>query len=81
MPHPAQFPEDLITRLILGFSNENEIILDPFMGSGTTAKVAMNNNRKFLGFEIREDYCQTIKTRLELAIKNMEIEKSTLKLF
>lgn len=81
MPHPAQFPEDLITRLVLGFSNEEEIIFDPFMGSGTTAKVAMNNNRKFLGFEIREDYCQTIKTRLELTIKNMEIEKSTLKLF
>lgn len=81
MPHPAQFPEDLIKRIVLGFSNPEELILDPFMGSGTTAKVAMTNNRKFLGFEIREDYCNTIKERLELTLKEMEIEKATLKLF
>jgi len=81
MPHPAQFPEDLIKRIVLGFSNPEELILDPFMGSGTTAKVAMTNNRKFLGFEIREDYCNTIKERLELTLKKMEIEKATLKLF
>lgn len=81
MPHPAQFPEDLIQRLVLGFSNPNELILDPFMGSGTTARVAMKNNRFFLGFEIREDYCNTIKKRLEQTKKEIQVEKATLKLF
>jgi adenine-specific DNA-methyltransferase len=81
MPHPAQFPEDLIKRMVLGFTNPNDMILDPFMGSGTTAKVAMENNRKFLGFEIREDYCNTIEKRLNQTMKNIEIEKATLKLF
>ena len=69
MPHPAQFPEDLISRIILGFTNEGDLILDPFMGSGTTAKVAMLHNRRTIGFEINSVYCQTIKERLELTEK------------
>lgn len=81
MPHPAQFPEDLILRLILGFTNPKEVILDPFMGSGTTAKVAMKSNRKFVGFELRTDYCETIAFRLENTLKEIEHEKSILKLF
>ena len=81
MPHPAQYPEDLIYRIILGFTNPKEIILDPFMGSGTTAKVAMLNDRKFVGFELREDYCNTIKVRLEQTLNQMEIEKAKLTLF
>jgi len=62
--HPAQFPEDLVQRMILGFTNENDIILDPFIGSGTTAAVAMKNNRYCLGFEIKTDYCETIKKKI-----------------
>ena len=69
MPHPAQFPEDLISRIILGFTNEDDLILDPFMGSGTTAKVAMNYKRKSIGFELKTDYCETIANRLEATIK------------
>lgn len=55
--HPAQFPLDLIDRIVLGFSNKNEIVLDPFMGSGTTAISALKHHRKVIGFEIRKDYC------------------------
>lgn len=63
--HPAQFPEDLITRLVLGFTNKNDIILDPFMGSGTVASVAIENERKFVGFEISKEYCEIAKKRLK----------------
>ena len=73
--HPAQFPVDLIARMVLGFTNKNDLVLDPFMGSGTTAAVCMNNNRFSLGFEIREDYCQTIKNRLEALVKEELIKE------
>lgn len=63
--HPAQFPEDLITRLVLGFTNKNDIILDPFMGSGTVGSVAIENERKFVGFEISKEYCEIAKKRLQ----------------
>lgn len=63
--HPAQFPEDLISRIIRGFTNKNDLVLDPFIGSGTVASVAMNEGRFFVGFEIDEDYCRLIAKRLE----------------
>jgi len=65
MPHPAQFPEDLISRVVRGFTDENDLILDPFMGSGTTARVAMLEKRRAIGFEVNLEYCETIKSRLE----------------
>ncbi len=65
MPHPAQFPVDLINRLVLGFTNRGDLVLDPFMGSGTTAEVCVKTGRRSIGFEIREDYCDIIKRRLE----------------
>lgn len=81
MPHPAQFPEDLISRAILGFTNEEDLILDPFMGSGTTARVAMLNNRYSIGFELNEEYCETIAKRLEQTEKEIEIKQNTPTLF
>lgn len=63
-PHPAQFPEDLVTRMIKGFTNEGDIVLDPFMGSGTVAAVAMDNDRFFIGFEVVEAYCEIARQRL-----------------
>ena len=63
--HPAIFPEALANDHIISWSNENDIIFDPFMGSGTTAKMAMLNNRKFIGCELSENYCEIIKERLE----------------
>lgn len=61
---PAPFPEELAQNCILLASNEGDIVLDPFMGSGTTAKMAILNNRKYVGFEISEEYCKLIKERL-----------------
>ena len=79
-PHPAQFPETLIERMIKGFSNENDLILDPFMGSGTTARTAMLHNRKFIGFEINPDYFPIIENRLENTLKEIRHLKSILHL-
>lgn len=62
--HPAQFPEDLIRRLILGFTNKDDLILDPFMGSGTVGAIALELDRKFIGFEIDSNYCEIAKQRL-----------------
>ena len=56
---------DLIDRITLGFSNENDILLDPFMGSGTTAISALKNRRNVIGFEIREDYCELQAKRID----------------
>lgn len=63
--HQATFPEKLIEPLILSTSNENDIVLDPFSGSGTTASVALKNKRNYIGFEINEDYCRYAINRLE----------------
>jgi site-specific DNA-methyltransferase (adenine-specific) len=54
--HPAPFPEELPFRLIQLYSFKNDIILDPFMGSGTTAISALKSYRNFIGYEISEDY-------------------------
>ena len=62
--HPAPFPEKLAEDHILSWSNEGDIVFDPFMGSGTTAKMASLNNRKWIGFEMSEEYCEIIKQRL-----------------
>lgn len=61
---PAPFPEDLSNNCIVTCSNENDIILDIFAGSGTTLKSAKNLNRQYLGFEISKDYCDIIEKRL-----------------
>ena len=70
--HPAQFPEDLISRIVKGFTHAGNLILDPFMGSGTVASVAMNEDRRFVGFEISTAYCAIISKRLKH--KEMEIK-------
>lgn len=64
-PHPAQFPLALIDRVVKVSSQPGDLVLDPFMGSGTTALACMRLGRRFLGFEIREDYCQIAVERLE----------------
>jgi adenine-specific DNA-methyltransferase len=63
--HPAQFPVDLIERIVKGFSNIGDVVLDPFMGSGTVAEVAIRNRRKVVGFEIKPEYCEYIVERIE----------------
>lgn len=63
--HPAIFPEQLANDHIISWSNESDIVFDPFMGSGTTAKMAQLNNRKWIGCEISQEYCDIVKNRLE----------------
>lgn len=62
--HPAIFPESLAEDHILSWSNPGDIVLDPFMGSGTTAKMAAINGRHYIGFEISKEYCDIARQRL-----------------
>ena len=62
--HPTQKPLKLINRLVLASSNEMDIILDPFMGSGTTALSCQKNNRQYIGFEIDSIYYEKSSERL-----------------
>lgn len=64
--HPAMFPEELCERHILTWSNEGDIILDPLIGSGTTAKMALLNNRRYIGFECSKEYCDIAEERIKL---------------
>ena len=63
--HPAVFPEQLAHDHIISWSNEKDVVLDPFMGSGTTAKMCKLTNRNYIGFEISEEYCQIAEERLK----------------
>ena len=62
--HPAPFPEELPHRLINLYSFENDIVLDPFMGSGTTAVAAMKNKRRFVGYDVSEEYIKIANNRI-----------------
>lgn len=62
--HPGQFPEALARDHILSWSNEGDIVLDPFSGSGTTAKMARECGRRYIGIEIHEEYCEIAHKRL-----------------
>ena len=65
--HPAPFPEQLTNDHIISWSNEGDVIFDPFMGSGTTGKMAVLNNRKFIGIELDDTYFEIAKDRIEKA--------------
>lgn len=69
--HPAPFPVELPYRCIKLFSYEDDIVLDPFAGSGTTLIAAMRTNRKSIGVDIEEQYCELAKNRV-LNEKNQE---------
>lgn len=63
--HPAIFPELLAERHILSWSNPLDLVMDPFMGSGTTGKMALKNKRKFIGIEINPKYFDIACKRIE----------------
>ena len=65
--HPAPFPKELPHRLINLYSFKNDIILDPFMGSGTTAIAAIENSRRYIGYEIDENYIKIANDRISSA--------------
>ena len=62
--HPAPFPEELVERFINLYSYKNEIILDPFFGSGTAGLAAKNLERDYIGYEVNSDYCALAKKRI-----------------
>lgn len=72
--HPTQKPEKMLARVILASSKKNDLVLDPFLGSGTTAVVAKKLNRKFIGIEREKKYCLYALKRLELAENNSRIQ-------
>lgn len=78
-PHPAQFPSAMIERVIRGSSNKGDIILDPFMGSGTTGVVCKKLGREFVGIEMMEDYMEIAKCRIEGVKLEEQLKLSKLK--
>jgi len=71
--HPTQKPEELLRRIVLASTKENDLVLDPFNGSGTTGIIANKLNRKYIGIDNEKEY-------LDLTVKRYEKEKSLLKL-
>lgn len=63
--HPCPVPVELMERIILLTSNEGDLIVDPFMGSGTTALACVRTGRRYIGFELSKEYCQMAQKRLE----------------
>ncbi len=66
--HPAPFPEKLTEDHILSWSNENDLVYDPFMGSGTVARACIDLNRRFIGSEINPEYCKIWENRIKQQI-------------
>lgn len=75
--HPTQKPEKLLAKLILASSDIDNVVLDPFLGSGTTAVVAKKLGRRFVGIEREREYCALAQKRLEMANSNKEIQGYT----
>jgi site-specific DNA-methyltransferase (adenine-specific) len=72
--HPTQKPEKLLAKIILASTNKDDLILDPFAGSGTTAVAAKKLGRKFVAIESDENYCLLAQKRLELAERDNSIQ-------
>ena len=65
--HPTVKPQAILENLVINSSNENDIVLDPFMGSGSTGVACVNTNRNFIGMELDADYFKIAKERIEKA--------------
>jgi site-specific DNA-methyltransferase (adenine-specific) len=72
--HPTQKPEKLVAKLLLASSKPGDLVLDPFLGSGTTAVVARKLGRRFVGIEMDEEHCLASWRRLELAAEDPRIQ-------
>lgn len=79
--HPAAFPEKLVTDHILSWSDEGDIVLDCFMGSGTTAISCINNNRNYIGFELSKEYCGICEKRINDLRKKKEMLQNQLSIY
>ena len=72
--HPAQKPEKLLAKLILASSNEGDVVLDPFLGSGSTSVTAKKLRRRYIGIEQNDRYCVWAEKRLETAERDRSIQ-------
>jgi len=72
--HPAQKPEKLIAKMILASTNPGDIVLDPFLGSGSTAVAAKKLDRRYIGIEKEKEYCALAQKRLETADRETGIQ-------
>ena len=72
--HPAQKPEKLLAKVILASTTPNQLVFDPFLGSGTSAVVAKKLNRRFIGVEIDPTYCALALKRLDMAEADKTIQ-------
>lgn len=70
--HPAQFPEQLANDHILSWNNDGDTVFDPFMGSGTTGKMAILNKRNFIGIEIDKEYFEIARKRIDATKEEIE---------
>lgn len=73
-PHPTQKPEELLRKIVLASSNPSELVIDPFVGSGTTLVAAEQLQRKWRGCDLSPEYCSWAAERLEL-VESWSIEK------
>jgi len=73
--HPAMFPEQLANDHILSWGNKGSLVYDPFMGSGTTAKMSLLNERNYIGSEISSEYCEICEERLKYSQEQKQFEK------
>ena len=71
--HPAQKPEALISKLIMAGSKQGDLILDPFLGAGTTARCAKKLGRRCVGYEIEERYCEIAANRCRQEVLELEL--------
>ncbi len=71
--HPAPFPQELPRRLIELYSFEGDIILDPFMGSGQTAIVAIKLKRNYVGYDIDKEYCSLAEKRIKEIVSQTKL--------
>jgi DNA modification methylase len=65
LKHPATYPDKLVEDILLCFTDPSDVVLDPMAGSGTTCVVSAQQDRRYIGIEISEEYTQVIKTRLQ----------------
>jgi len=70
--HPACKPLAVIQKIVIGATEENELVLDPFLGSGTTAVACKQLNRRFIGIEINPEYCKIARERLRKVPKRLD---------
>ena len=71
--HPAQFPLSLAEDHLISWSNEGDVVLDPFMGSGTTAIACLNTDRQYIGFELDETYQKLSLERIESRTQQLSL--------